>query len=93
MNDWRGIPREDIPWFPSIDAVECIGCKACVDFCKNDVLEYDETIGKTTVKNPFNCVVECQTCARLCPVGAITFPDETSFSAFITEKLAQRVQP
>lgn len=92
MDQWRGIPRHEIPWFPTIDQATCIGCKVCVEFCKNDVLEFDESTGKTRVKNPYNCVVECQTCARLCPVGAITFPDGKTFAAFITEKLASRVQ-
>lgn len=88
MKEWRGIPREDIQWNPTIDAEKCIGCKACVEFCKNDVLEFDEATGKTRVKNPYNCVVECRTCARLCPTGAITFPDEEAFIAYIKEKLA-----
>lgn len=87
MGEWRGIPREEIPWFPTIDAEKCIGCKACVEFCKNDVLEFEEETGKTKVKNPYNCVVECRTCARLCPTEAITFPDETVFSNFIKTKL------
>jgi len=33
-------------------------------------------------------VVECRTCARLCPAEAITFPEEAYFAAFIKEKLA-----
>lgn len=87
MNEWRGIPREEIQWYPTIDAKKCIGCKACVEFCKNDVLEFDEATGKTRVKNPYNCVVECRTCARLCPTEAITFPDEEAFVVYIKEKL------
>jgi hypothetical protein len=23
---WHGIPRKDIPWFPTVDADTCIGC-------------------------------------------------------------------
>lgn len=88
MKEWRGIPREEIPWFPKIDQEKCIGCKACVEFCKNDVLEFDELNGKTRVKTPSNCVVECRTCARICPAGAIAFPDEEVFSVFIKAKLA-----
>lgn len=88
MKEWRGIPREEIPWYPTIDAEKCIGCKACIEFCNNAVLEFDEAAVKTSVKNPYNCVVECRTCARLCPTDAISFPDEKEFSAFIKEKLA-----
>jgi len=87
MGEWRGIPREEIPWFPAINAEKCIGCRECVNFCKNDVLAFDEAIAKTVVVNPYNCVVECRTCARLCPVDAISFPDEVKFSALIKQKL------
>lgn len=88
MKEWRGIPREDIPWYPVIDPEKCIGCKACIECCKNDAFEFDESTGKTRVKTPYNCVVECRTCARMCPTGAITFPDEAAFTAYIKEKLA-----
>jgi NAD-dependent dihydropyrimidine dehydrogenase PreA subunit len=90
MKDWRGIPREEIQWFPTIDEEKCIGCKSCVEFCPNDALEFDEAAGKARVKNPYNCVVECKACAKLCPGDAIEFPDEGEFSKFIRKKLAER---
>ncbi len=93
MNNWRGIPREEIPWYPTIDAEKCTGCKACIEFCRNDVLEFDEATCKTAVKNPYNCVVECRTCSRLCPSEAITFPEETRFAEFIKEMLEKREEP
>lgn len=88
MKEWRGIPREDIPWYPTINEVQCIGCRSCAEFCPNDVLEFDEAAGKARVKIRINCVVECKACARLCPVDAISFPNEAEFSAFIRKKLA-----
>ncbi len=93
MTEWRGIPRTDIPWFPTIDAEKCIGCRECISICKNGVLAFDEAIRKSKVVNPYNCVVECRTCARLCPAEAIGFPDATWFNEFITEKLAARGKP
>ncbi len=90
MSEWRGIPREEIPWFPVIDAEKCIGCRECANFCRNNVLAFDESIAKTTVVHPYNCVVECRTCARLCPVDAISFPDEGEFTALIKMKLAAK---
>ena len=42
MRTWRGILREEIPWYPTIDPDRCTGCRTCVDFCRNDVLEFDE---------------------------------------------------
>lgn len=90
MSDWRGIPREDIPWFPTIDAEKCIGCRDCISICKNGVLAFDEEAQKSTVVNPYNCVVECRTCAKLCPADAIRFPDAAEFTAFIKDKLAKK---
>jgi NAD-dependent dihydropyrimidine dehydrogenase PreA subunit len=88
MEKWRGISREEIPWFPTIDAEKCIGCRDCITICKNDVLAFDEAVQKSTVVHPYNCVVECRTCARLCPAEAISFPDAAGFNALIKEKLA-----
>lgn len=86
--EWRGIPREQIPWYPAIDAESCIGCRTCVEFCRNDVLEFDETALKARVNHPLNCVVECSTCGRLCPAGAIRFPDPDAFGAQIKNLLS-----
>lgn len=88
MGEWRGIPREEIPWFPTIDAEKCIGCRECLTICKNGVLDFDETSQKSIVVNPYNCVVECRTCARFCPSTAITFPDAAEFTAIINNMLA-----
>ena len=90
MSDWRGIPREEIPWFPTIEDEKCNGCRECISICKNDVLAFDEASQKSTVINPYNCVVECRTCARLCPAAAISFPDVTEFTAFIKDKMTKK---
>ena len=90
MKVWRGIPRETIPWFPTIDEEVCLGCKLCLEFCPNEVLEFDQIVEKARVVNPYNCVVECKACAKLCPVNAISFPNEEDFTAFIREKLDEK---
>lgn len=90
MKTWLGIPREEIPWYPTIDAGKCTGCRACVDFCRNDVLEFDEDAEKTTVTNPFHCVVECNACERLCPEGAISFLEEPAWISFVKDRLSRR---
>ena len=90
MREWRGIPREKIPWFPTIESEKCTGCRTCVDFCRNDVLNFDEGQQKAQVCNPYNCVVECSTCGRLCPEDAIHFPDTEEFSALIRQLLADK---
>jgi len=67
------IPREEIPWFPTIDSDLCLNDGICVDFCSNGVFAVDDI--QTKVVNPYNCVVGCSACANECPAGAITFPD------------------
>ena len=90
MSEWRGIPREKIPWYPSIDADKCSGCRTCIEFCRNGVLEFDGEQGKARVRSPYNCVVECSTCGRFCPTDAISFPDATAFNVVIKQLLAQK---
>ncbi len=71
---WRGIPREQIPWFPTIYEDLCDGCRKCVEFCPYDVFEWDEDKNVPLVVNPLNCVVGCTSCADICPLDAIGFP-------------------
>ncbi|MCD6401438.1 MAG: ferredoxin family protein [Anaerolineales bacterium] len=69
---WHGIPREEIPWFPTVDNDTCIGCTLCYVSCGRAVYEMQDN--KAVVENPYNCMVGCSTCATVCPVEAITFP-------------------
>ncbi len=87
---WKGIPREEISWYPTIDAEKCEGCGACVEFCKYDVLEINESAGKARVKNPYNCPVLCQACASLCPVNAISFPTDEELLAMFIKKIRKK---
>lgn len=89
MNDWRGIPRENIPWHPKIDPDKCTGCQTCIEFCRNDVLAFDVQTQKAWVSNPTNCVIECLTCGRLCPSEAISFPDQKEFTDTIRRLLRE----
>jgi NAD-dependent dihydropyrimidine dehydrogenase PreA subunit len=70
---WHGIPRKDIPWYPTVDTETCIGCTLCFATCGRSV--YDMQENKAVVVNPLNCMVGCSTCGTVCPVQAITFPD------------------
>ena len=69
---WHGIPREDIPWYPTVHADACIGCTLCFATCGRGV--YDMQDNKAVVANPMDCMVGCSTCATVCPVQAISFP-------------------
>lgn len=73
-NTYMNIPREKIPWYPTIDTEKCTNCGSCMDFCSNDVFEQGEESMKVT--QPFNCVVGCSACMKVCPADAIGFPDQ-----------------
>ncbi len=72
--NYMGIPREEIPWFPTIDENLCINCGNCLDFCANGVFAQGENT--VQVVQPYNCVVGCDACSRDCPAEAIQFPDK-----------------
>ena len=74
LKSWQGIPREDIPWYPTIREELCDGCKVCLKFCPFGVYEYIKESNKVKVANPFNCEVGCSTCALKCMPDAIVFP-------------------
>ena len=71
---WMGIPREQIPWYPTVDLDRCTGCRDCLTFCPNDVYAWDAQREKVIVQAPFQCEVACSSCAELCKTRAITFP-------------------
>jgi NAD-dependent dihydropyrimidine dehydrogenase PreA subunit len=83
------IPREKIPWFPTVDNDKCIGEQECYNFCKNDVFAWDAENSRPTVQNPYNCVVGCQACINICPAEAISFPDMDELRATLRRLRAE----
>lgn len=71
-NLWHGIPREEVPWRPTVDASTCVGCQLCYVTCGRGVYEMED--GLAVAVSPLQCMVGCTTCANICPVKAITFP-------------------
>ena len=71
---YKGIPREEIPWFPRVDHAKCSGCSSCVEFCVQNVFKFD---GKSFVVRPHSCIVGNSSCRNFCPEKAITFPTMT----------------
>ena len=71
-NTWHGIPREDVPWFPAVDAAACIGCQLCYVTCGRGVYEMRD--GVAVPVDAMECMVGCSTCGNICPTNAITFP-------------------
>jgi len=72
--DYKGVPRENIPWYPTVYEERCDGCKKCYEMCPQKVYSWDEKINKPKVINPFACVVGCSGCAEVCKLKAISFP-------------------
>lgn len=72
--EWHGIPRKEIPWYPTINEETCIGCGLCYVSCGREVFGFDDAARKAVVERKFNCMVGCSTCATICPSEAIMFP-------------------
>lgn len=72
---------------PVINAQRCTGCKTCIKHCKNDVLAFDRSTRNIRVKGSNGCLAECRTCARVCPTGAVSFPDEEAFVRYLHNRL------
>jgi NAD-dependent dihydropyrimidine dehydrogenase PreA subunit len=86
------IPREKIPWFPTVDYGLCTGDQECFNFCKNQVFTWDEEHNQPRVANPYNCVVGCQACVNVCPVQAIQFPSKEELRETLKRLRAELVQ-
>ena len=74
---WKGVPREQIPWHPTLDGEKCIGCRKCFEFCSHGVYTWDAAADRPVVAEPFHCVVGCSNCMHQCEEGAISFPPLT----------------
>lgn len=70
---WHGIPRQEVPWYPTVDLQACIGCELCYVTCGRGV--YDIQDRKAVTTQPYACMVGCTTCAMVCPTEAIHFPE------------------
>lgn len=70
---WHGIPRKEIPWFPTMDVDACINCGLCLVTCGRGV--YATQGRKVEAVEPYACMVGCSTCATVCPTEAIRLPD------------------
>jgi NAD-dependent dihydropyrimidine dehydrogenase PreA subunit len=88
---YLGIPRDLIPWSPTIDADRCIGCGECLNTCPNNVFVMSPGANKMTVANPANCVVLCDKCAGFCPEEAVEFPNKDEFKK-VLQLLLQQVR-
>jgi len=86
---WEGIPRREVPWYPTINYDLCLGCQDCINTCPADVYDWDDSEARPIVARPYNCVVYCMGCAKNCPEEAITFPDKEEVVALVKQLRAQ----
>ncbi len=74
---YQGVPRESIPWFPTVYEEKCNGCKECYDMCPTRVYIWVEESNTPKVVYPLRCVVGCSGCAAICKLKAISFPPKS----------------
>jgi NAD-dependent dihydropyrimidine dehydrogenase PreA subunit len=60
-------------WYPVIDRHCCTNCLECLNFCLFGVYSLDEG-DAILVEQPDACRNGCPACSRICPEGAILFP-------------------
>jgi len=83
------VPREEIPWYPTIKPDLCNGCGDCKVLCKPGVFELGEPDPtgvqrpKLVVGHPYNCIVLCDRCVPICTSGAITLPKKEDFEKYV----------
>jgi NAD-dependent dihydropyrimidine dehydrogenase PreA subunit len=80
---FKGIPREEIWWYPVIDPDKCTGCSSCADFCSQGVFKFDGKISH--VVKPYACVVGKSSCRSFCPEKAISFPTNAELRVMLRE--------
>ena len=91
---YKGVHRDLIPWFPTIDYEKCVSCGKCVDYCKLGVFSFEETNGekRPLVVNPNNCVVLCEGCQDICNAKAISHPSRKETIDLIRKLLRKKKQ-
>ncbi len=83
--NWWGMDRKEISWYPTINYDKCMSCGICFITCGHRVFDWDTDNDLPIVAHPYNCMVACQTCANLCPCGAIEFPEPREIKRMIAK--------
>lgn len=78
---WQGIPREQIPWFPTVSVQLCNGCGKCIEICPKEVFKMTEE-QVVEVVEPFACIVGCCFCKSACDPQAILMPQKSMLDQY-----------
>ena len=90
---FMGVPRNIIPWWPTIDYDKCTYCMDCDTFCPHKVFEKRENEEKQLIiANPYNCVVFCRACSKICTPDALNFPDKKEITSIIKDYRAKNTE-
>jgi NAD-dependent dihydropyrimidine dehydrogenase PreA subunit len=81
-NTYKGIDRNMIKWFPTIDKSICGNCKVCLEICPMKVYKINDN-KEVIVAYPYRCIVSCSFCVTKCPDGAISFPDKEELGGIL----------
>ena len=60
-------------WYPIIDFDRCTNCLECLNFCLFGVFGVGAS-NEIIIEEPDACRAGCPACSRICPEGAIMFP-------------------
>jgi len=77
-DEYAGLPRERIAWFPTIDPGRCRPDRCelnCIAWCQEQVYEKQDD-GQVVVARPLACNVGDISCSYQCPMDAISFPSK-----------------
>lgn len=75
---YAGIPRERIPWYPTIDEERCRPAECaqeCIAWCPQGVYAR-LTDGRVVVAQPYACTMGDISCSFQCPFDAIHLPSQ-----------------
>ncbi len=78
QEEYAGLPRERIAWYPTIDAARCRPAECqlnCISWCPKNVYERTDD-GQVIVAQPYACTVGDISCSMQCPFDAIRFPSQ-----------------
>ena len=85
--------RASIPWFPSIDYDACLKDLKCVNFCPQDVFEWDVATGRPVVAHALRCLPGCTICLDGCDTGALSLPTKHEFQAMFDKLRGKETKP